>query len=186
MGKRLVASDKDNFFLEFDLVELFGQPVSEDVVLSFGQAVIDTIIDKTESGKRFDKGNFKHYDEPYISSLEFIAAGKSKNDPNLTLTGSMLASIDILEASQDKLVIGFNDSVETNKAYNHHTGDTVTPRPFFDINDTNLNELVQRFKPEVEDSPFELDLSGVIPQRQVEEAARRVALVDLLDQEDFF
>lgn len=186
MGKRLVKNSPSDFYLEFDLKELLGSEVADDVAISFGQAVIDTILDRTANGTRSDGRGMKSYSDDYADSLEFQAAGKSKHDPNLELSGGMLADIDILEANPRSIRIGFRDTTERAKAYNHHTGDTLPERPFFDLNNKELSQLVKEFKVEAEESPLDIDpidLFGASPQAQAE-TTRRISLLDLLDDMD--
>lgn len=184
MSKRLVKSSPSEFYLEFDLKDLFGQEVTDDVALSFGQAVIDTILDRTESSRRSDGGRMKDYSDSYAESLEFKAAGKSQSQPNLELTGSMLFDIDIIEASPASLRIGFRDETQRAKAYNHHTGDTVPERPFFDLNNSELNNLKDEFMPMAEDSPLQLDQDMLFERFSAtpvaDEARRTTSLLNLL------
>ena len=184
MGKILVKNSPSEFYLEFDLSDIFGQEVTDDVSISFGQAVIDTILERTESSRRSDGGRMKNYSDAYAESLEFIAAGKSQSNPNLELSGSMLFDMDIIEATPTSLRIGFRDDTQRAKAYNHHTGDTVPARPFFDLNQSELNSLIDEFKPMAEDSPLQLDqdtlFSAFAETPAAQEVTRRTSLLDLL------
>ena len=184
MGKKLVKNSPSEFYLEFDLVELFNSEVTDDIAVSFGQSVIDKILQRTSNGRRVDGSSFKHYSEDYSESLEFQAAGKDKSSPDLELSGGMLADMDILEASPRRVKIGFTDPTEMAKAYNHHTGDTLPERPFFDLNKSELDALIKDFAPSVEDSPLAIDPSifSDSPTVVQQEAARRISLLDLLDE----
>jgi hypothetical protein len=176
MSVRLNKS-RASFSLDVNLLDAFGSEVSEDVALSFGQAVIDTILDRTSDNKSSNGGRFKNYSEEYSESLVFQAYGKTRNDPNLELTGEMLSSVDILEVTPTRLKIGFRDETQRAKAYNHHTGDTVPARPFFNISQSELSDLVERFKPEV-DEPVIESFEGI------PEIARRFSLLDILGEAD--
>jgi hypothetical protein len=177
MAVRLNQSRSD-FSLTVDLRELFGEPVSEDIALSFGQGVIDTITDRLDDSKRLGGGKLKNYSDEYSESLVFKAFGKSRTSPNLELTGEMLADLDIIEVTPTRLKIGFRDTTQRDKAYNHHTGDTVPARPFLGLEDKELKSLVERFKPEVSESI----LDGIDPASLflTQEVSRRFSLLDVL------
>jgi hypothetical protein len=149
MTKRLNRS-RGNFSLDIDLISAFGGEVPEDIALAFGQEIIDRILERTESNVGSDDKRYQNYSEEYADTLDFMAAGKSRTNPNLDLTGDMLADIDILEASPGKITIGFSDTLQRDKAYNHHTGDTVPSRPFLDLPDEVYRSIVNDFKSDIE------------------------------------
>lgn len=139
----------------FDLSDLFGASLKgrRDVKEAIGQAIIDKIITRTESGKAIGgKTKLKKpYSKSYQKSLDFKAAGKSKNSINMSLTGDMLGLLDIKKQSGDSITIGWKDKVENNKAFNHNTGDTVPRREFFGLNKKEMGDIKREFKSEVED-----------------------------------
>lgn len=138
----------------FDLKQILGIDVSDfpEVKQAIGQAIIDKIISRTESGEDVSGKNFKGYSKEYVNSLAFKAFGKSENDVNLTLTGSMLGTIDIIEDSGNKIKIGWSDDTENAKAYNHNTGDTVKKREFFGITSDDIKAISNEFKPDLRKS----------------------------------
>ena len=174
--------------LEIDLVDLFGDEVSEDVAVSFGQAVIDTILDRTASGRSVQGRSFPSYSDDYADSLQFKAAGKSQGSPDLELTGGMLSSIDITNATPRSITIAITDPDEVPKAFNHHTGDTVPARPFFGLSGREIDSLRRDFAPEVEDAADRMEsiLGGLGTAAQTAEAVRRISLLDLLGELDDF
>lgn len=184
MGKRVINS-RSQFSLEIDLVDTFGSELPEGEVLAFGQAVIDTILDRTADNKGSDGDRFDDYSNEYAESLPFLAAGKSQSNPNLDLTGQMLLDMDIIEASSRKLRIGFRDTLQRDKAWNHHTGDTVPARPFLDLTDSEFNELIEEFRPEenIEDETLSIspEIFGVSTQQST-----TVSLLELLGDSDLF
>lgn len=145
---------------EIDLEDVFGIDLAEAPRAfkeSFAQAVIDTILERTERGNglRFDsRGRATQvvlkspYSKEYAESLEFKAAGKSKGRVNMTLTGDMLASVDVLGISGNKIRIGIEDGTQVLKAFNHITGDTVPSRPWFGVSTKELDELSNEFQVE--------------------------------------
>ena len=131
-----------------NLKEVFGRDVSDRPALkqAFAQAVIDHIVERSESGKAVTGRNLKKpYSDEYAETLEFLAAGKSKGAVNMKLTGDMLRSIDLIDEDAQTITIGIDDPNEAPKAFNHQTGDTVPKRPFFGINQRELNDIAGEF-----------------------------------------
>jgi hypothetical protein len=149
---------------EIDLEEIFGQDLSqaEGLKAAIGQAIIDRMVERTEGGVAFGGRNLASfvgtkknpakgkYSAAYAESLEFKAAGKSPGKLNMTLTGDMLASLDVLSTSGNKIKVGIADESQIPKAYNHIVGDTVPKRPFFGITQTELKDIAREFKSDVE------------------------------------
>lgn len=138
--------------LKINLAEMFGvdeMPESQALNAAIGQAIIDRIRERTESG--VDKRNqaFKKYSKRYINSDEFEAFGKSASDVNLTLSGDMLGLMDVIRSTKNVIEIGWDDSTNNAKAYNHIVGDTVPKRDFFGISKTELKEIANEFSDEV-------------------------------------
>jgi hypothetical protein len=133
----------------FDLKEILGVSVSNmpEVKEAIGEAFIQKIIERTESGEGVDGKKFTEYSNEYADSLAFKAFGKKKNKVNLTQTGSMLGTLDIVESKGNKIKIGWDDDTENAKAYNHNTGDTITKRAFFGITDDDIKAVSKEFKP---------------------------------------
>lgn len=142
-----------------DLKDLFGASLTGNEALKqkIGQAMIDKIISRTESGTSVDGKNLKSpYSKRYAESDDFKAWGKTKRDINMKLTGQMLGTLDILETGGSKIVIGWSDKTENAKAYNHNTGDTVPKRNFFGLNKKDLEEIRNQFQDEVEEKSGKL------------------------------
>jgi predicted HicB family RNase H-like nuclease len=171
---------KSEVFQEFDLVDLTGVDTSSrpELGLSIGQAIIDYMLDRIKDnkgigGERLDSPG---YSKEYQKSEEFIAYQKSANDVNMELTGSMLADIDILEFSGDKIKIGFSDETEKLKAYNHFTGDTVPTRRFFGLTKDEVENVLKDFQD---------DLIAILEEQKPSgEASTIQSLRDLFSRED--
>ena len=134
---------------ELNLKEIFGFNFKGKDALkqAIGQAFIDRIVERTKSGKRVDGKKLKSpYSKMYADSLDFKAAGKSRGKVNMTLTGDMLRSIDVLEVGANTLKIGVDDPDEAAKAYNHQVGDTVPARPFFGVTNKLVDEVKKEFR----------------------------------------
>lgn len=137
---------------EIDLKELFGVDLSEDESLkqAIGQVLIDQMLSRVESGKGIGGVKLKSpYSKRYADSIEFKAAGKSKGKVNMTLTGDMLASVNVVSTEGNKIKIGIDNDDQVAKAYNHQTGDTVPARPFFGFTKGELSEIKSKFKSKI-------------------------------------
>jgi len=138
---------QSNMELEVSLEEMFGQEVTDQSLREeIGQAIIDKIVERTQSGKRLGGGSLKGYSKAYKESLAFKVTGKNESGPaNLTLTGDMLGTLDIKDDTETKLKIGWQSDTENAKAFNHHTGDTLPKRPFFGLQQNELQEIESEF-----------------------------------------
>lgn len=72
-----------------------------------GKDIIEFIIDRTKQGYDKRGSRFPKYSKDYIASKDFKIAGKSPADVNLTLSGDMLAAIEVLDHKPGKITIGF-------------------------------------------------------------------------------
>lgn len=84
---------------------------------SIGVDIIDRIIDRTKSGKDKNGEDFTGYTPEYKKSFDFKLAGKGST-VNLTLSGEMLNSLEVLETSDGSITIGYrpNDKFNNDKA----------------------------------------------------------------------
>ena len=151
---------------KLNLQEIFGETIPDDDEFKerFTQAVIDRIIERTQSGIDKDSRPFKKYSKKY-------AASKGQDNVDMTVFGDMLESIDLIESTSQTITLGFSDD-QNPKAYNHTIGDTLPKRDFFGLPKKDLAELAESFSDELkalkdinEDRDFEVaedDLSDVI------------------------
>ena len=125
---------------------------------ALGDAVIEHIVERSESGKgiyRSGRGftikDFPGYSESYVASLDFANAGKSKGQTNLTLSGDMLASIDLLSHQKGSILIGFENGTEENdRAEGNQLGsyggdpNPSKARPFLGVTPSELRTLIKK------------------------------------------
>jgi hypothetical protein len=131
-----------------DLKELFGVSLSGNGALknAIAQEIIDVIKERTDAGKSVNGTNLKKpYSKAYSESLDFDVYGKSKSEVNMKLTGTMLDTMDVLSDAGNSVKIGWSGDEQAAKAYNHNTGDTVPKRPFFGINQSELNKIKSKY-----------------------------------------
>lgn len=143
---------EDAVYQDIELGKLLGFDLSDASELKqyIGQLIIERIRARTQDGLGYNGKPLKSpYSSTYAKSPEFKAFGKSKSKVNMTLSGDMLGLIDIIEDKGNKIRIGWDDSEQNAKAFNHNTGDTVPKRPFFGINNKELYEIIREVRPEI-------------------------------------
>lgn len=115
--------------------------------------VIDFIVKRSRSGGK-DKNNrtFKPYSQSYKDSLDFKIAGKGSK-VNVSLSGDMLDSIELLSQKSGNLLIGFeNSTFENDKAEGNITGsygqkspNSSKARDFLGITNKDLKVILSEF-----------------------------------------
>lgn len=150
---------------EIDLNELTGVDVSKDPVLAreMQQAVIDYMIGRVSEGKGFNEKVLRpsKYSDSYADSLDFKAAGKSKGNVNMELSGDMLGSIDVIDETNNGARFTFGiEGEEAARAYGHISGFKGHPnqdkmqkyqRPFFGVSKKEIKDkILPAFKDELE------------------------------------
>jgi hypothetical protein len=117
-----------------------------DLKQAIGQALIDKMVERTQSGVDVNGSSFKGYSPSYVKSDEFKAFGKSKGDINLTLTGDMLNAITPQGESAETIKIKQTGRTNILKQFNHNTGDTVKKRKNFGVTSREIKEVKEDFK----------------------------------------
>lgn len=125
--------------------------------LAVGEHIIEYIRQRTEGNKNNAGERFPNYSKAYAKSLDFKIAGKSESDPNLKLTGDMLADLEVLSITGNKLLIGYKNGTESNaKADGHQTGwqgkRPNAARPFLGFEGTEkkkLNDLIKDYESDI-------------------------------------
>jgi hypothetical protein len=153
MAKGLVV-EPGEISQEIDLSELTGVDIGRDPVLrrAIAQATIDYMVDRVQKenlGLGRKPWSADKYSESYSKSLAFKAAGKSKGDVNLTLSGDMLSLIDLVEERGSRIKIAV-DPGQIDRAYGAQTGykghpvipEGVYKREFFGVTEKEMSENV--------------------------------------------
>lgn len=108
-----------------------------------GIQIIDYIVKRTKDGKGVGNKPFKSkYSTSYVKSPEFEIAGKTPKDVNLTLSGDMLDSVEIIDASVvGRILIGFRQDNESDKSvFLEEKGYT-----FLGLSNDELQDLITKF-----------------------------------------
>ena len=132
----------DDVRLKVNMKDILGRdlPDNEDILDAIAQKAMDMIIERTKDGKDVSGRPFKAYAKSYLSGDSFAAFGKSKR-VDLTLSGDMLGLMEVLTTTKNTFEIGWTDSEENAKAYNHNVGDTLPKRAFLGLQKQELKEL---------------------------------------------
>jgi len=126
-GISKIKLEKKEVSQSFNLKSILGYEPSPKQKEMFGDLVSDYIVDRTLSGNDINDRRFTKYKPEYADQK-----GVTRDSVNMTLTGDMLESIqDETDANVIKVKVG--SGVDTLKAYNHNTGDTLPKRTFFGV-----------------------------------------------------
>ncbi len=152
-----ITVGSNQYALRIDLDEIFGTafPNSSRLRQAVGQEILDLINKRTADGRSWDGKSFKNYSTEYSESLEFQAAGKSKNEPNLKLTGDMLGLMDIIEEDKATITIGWRESEEAQKAHGHISGNVGVKRDFLGLNEREVKTIRERWSDAIREATAE-------------------------------
>jgi hypothetical protein len=164
------TSDQTSVELEVNLPELFpGQqiPNSSELREAIGQEVIDIIRERTQDKEKSWTGrSFRDYSPEYVDSIDFKAYNKSKGEPNLTQSGDMLGLMTTLESKDPaKVKVGWNDTLQSEKAHGHITGAVGVKRDFFGLNNDEIKRIKDKFRDELPTAP---ETTEVNPQERAQ------------------
>ena len=124
------------------------------------EEILEHIRDRTEGGqgvrrrgRGFSLYSFPGYSKAYTKSLDFRIAGKSSGNVDLTLSGDMLAAMDVLSSNKNKIRVGFDaGSEENDRAEGNQLGSyggrpkARRARRFLGLTKSELEQLVDRVK----------------------------------------
>lgn len=151
----------DEISQEIDLEKLTGVSFENDPELKreIGQAMIDFMKSRIEDNNAGYGGQKlkSPYSKSYSESLDFQAAGKSDGDVNMTLSGDMLGSIDLVDETDSGFKIDINDPDVIPRAYGHMTGFEGHPnkkmskykRQFFGLSEDEQKQIIKDFSSDI-------------------------------------
>jgi len=141
---------------KINLDDLFGErlDVSRSTREAIGQAVIDRIVERTQSGIDKFGRSMGAYSKSYRDSLAFKVTKGGQKEVNLTQTGDMLGSLTIVDQTARTLTIGYDDSEQNTKAYGHISGmqghpvldGKVKKRDFLGLPKSELEKIASEFE----------------------------------------
>lgn len=137
---------KKEIFLPSDYSAEDAETVAEEI--------LKYIVDRTKDGKGVDNkpwgGKASQYEDSYKNSLEF-KIGRKSNKVNLTLSGEMLDSLEVLSAKKGKIVIGYPKGSDMNGraegnilgTYGSQTPNPDKERKFLEISNNELSKILK-------------------------------------------
>lgn len=164
-------------------IDLSGYSSTEREAIAL--EVIDRIIKRSKSGVDRNGDKFPKLTKQY-SKYKREIAGSGASD--LTLTGDMLDSIEILSNNSKSVLIGYkNGSTENGKAdgnirgtYGSNTPNPQKARDFLGVSESELNKILNKY-PKGEEISKERAVKKLLTE---ESAARLSGAVDTDDLED--
>ena len=134
--------------IEIDLKPYLGKKASKATTEVIAEEILNFIVERTKKGKGMDGSSFPSYSTEYKNSLEFKIGGKT-NKVNLTLSGEMLDSIEIIKAENGKISYGYSESNEMmgraegniTGSYGKPQGNSSKARRFLDISPKELAKI---------------------------------------------
>lgn len=162
-----------------------GSQYSREEKIAIANEILIYIRERTQAGKDKDGANFPKYSKEYTNSLDFKNVKGSKK-VNLTLSGDMLAALNVIAISGNKVVIGYNeDDPEAGRAegnirgtYGQARGNSEIARNFLGIKPDVLKAIVQKNFPLSNDKKREKNTANSI--KNMEEAG--ILNEDLLEE----
>lgn len=138
--------------VSFDIPEDFNPAMRQ----ALGLAIAERIRVRTQDRNIDKRGKrFKGYSQAYKESLDFKIAGKSPGKVDLTLSGDMMAALDVLSHSPGKIRVGYERGSEENaKADGNIRGTYGKPRQvgpqrdFLGLPKGDLNDLIRTVRRE--------------------------------------
>jgi hypothetical protein len=103
---------------------------------SGGLRLVEQIVDRTRRGESADGVRFIRYSQRYADQK-----GVGTNEVDLTASGDMLDNLTVVSADTDSIVLGWRSDklAERAAALESHPR---SPRPFLDVDDDQLDDLV--------------------------------------------
>jgi hypothetical protein len=133
---------------------LLPSDYSADDAQTVAEEILNYIIERTKDGKGVDNtpwvGKAGEYEDSYKNSLEFKIARKT-DKVNLSLSGEMLDSLEILQAKKGKIVIGYQRGSEMNGraegnilgTYGSDVPNPSKARNFMELSNNELSKILK-------------------------------------------
>lgn len=168
----------------------------DNVRKAIATEIIDHVIDRTQQKNQDKNGTrFPSYSDSYKNSFEFIF--KSSSSPDLTLSGEMLNSMELVKDSDGELEIGYSQSanddllgkVEGNVrgSYGQPTGNRSKARNFLGIEKDELTKILNKYKDETASIRAEIinDIGGLtVSALDFPTSKREAAEIDITETDN--
>lgn len=148
--------------------------------------LIEKIVERTQKGKDKNGDKFPAYSKSYKDSLNFKIAGKSSK-VDLTLSGDMLADMQLLNHKSGEIVIGYENGTESNAkaegnilgTYGKRVPNPSRAKDFLGIRKEELKDVLELYP--VRDKEARRDRTQLIQEivKGAEEITARIVIDDL-------
>lgn len=148
MAKKLAGNKKvslNEISQEINLKDYLGEkPTSEQKKL-FAEIAKEVIENRTLDGSDINGKKFKKYTKKYAE-----LKGVSRDSVDLFLVGEMLEGIGRRKSKEktNTLFLQMKKGLQTKKAFNHDTGDTLAKREFFGITESEAKGIAKEVEKE--------------------------------------
>lgn len=135
----------DELSQEIDLASYLDRKPTASEKMAFAELVQASIESRTLDGLTINGGKFKKYSKKYADFK-----GVTRSSVDLFLDGDMLDGIGRRKSKEksNTVFIQMKKGIETKKAFNHNTGDTLPKREFFGITDNEAKKIAAQIKEE--------------------------------------
>lgn len=155
---------------KFNLKKILGYDPTEEQKELFYELVVDKMVDRTLKGQDINGKDFEIYSKEYAEKK-----GVTRDSVDLVMEGDMLNSFDQSVERKNIIKVAVGKGVDTLKAFNHCTGDTLPVRNFFGIVKDNeirriakeVNKIKPKERPRLDATEERLSLADI--RRAIEE-----------------
>lgn len=159
---------------------LLPKDYDDDDAQTVAEEILNFIVERTKKGYGSDGEKFPGYSPLYKASDAFKLGGKSSK-VDLTLSGEMLDSLEVLEAKRGKIVFGFAKDSDMNGradgncrgSYGTSKDDPSKARNFMELSGKELAKIIRS-----------LDILPRSVQNQIAKDAKAGA-IDIIDNFQF-
>ena len=159
---------------------LLPKDYDDDDAQTVAEEILNFIVERTKKGYGSDGEKFPGYSPLYKASDAFKLGGKSSK-VDLTLSGEMLDSLEVLEAKRGKIVFGFAKDSDMNGradgncrgSYGTSKDDPSKARNFMELSGKELAKIIRS-----------LDILPRSVQNQISKDAKAGA-IDIIDNFQF-
>lgn len=129
-----------------------GSKYSRDEKIAIANEIVNYIRKRSKEGLDKNESPFPTYSKGYTASLDFKNVKGRSQKVNLTLSGDMLAAMDIISVNSNSITVGYDpSSSEADRAegnirgtYGQQTGSKKKARDFLGIKPEILKSIVER------------------------------------------
>lgn len=159
---------------------LLPKDYDDEDAQTVAEEILNFIVERTKKGYGSDGEKFPGYSPSYKASDVFKLGGKSSK-VDLTLSGEMLDSLEILQAKRGKIVIGFAKGSDMNGradgncrgSYGTSKDDPSKARNFMELSGKELSKIIRSL--------------DILPKETQNKIARdaKAGAIDIIDNFNF-